>query len=65
MNTLFNRLTAVFESGHAREIELLCDAIAPPDNLREAAVLIAVTDRPRPGVLITHRPDTMRSHPGQ
>jgi 8-oxo-dGTP pyrophosphatase MutT (NUDIX family) len=65
MNTLFDRLAAVFEAGHAREIELFSDAMAPPDHLREAAVLIAVTDRPQPGVLLTHRPLTMRSHPGQ
>jgi 8-oxo-dGTP pyrophosphatase MutT (NUDIX family) len=65
MNTLFGRLAAVFEAGHAREVELLSDAMAPPDDLREAAVLIAVTDRPQPGVLLTHRPLTMRSHPGQ
>jgi len=24
-----------------------------------------VTDRPDPGVLLTHRPETMRAHPGQ
>jgi 8-oxo-dGTP pyrophosphatase MutT (NUDIX family) len=65
MNTLFDRLAAVFEAGHAREIELFSDAMVPPDHLREAAVLIAVTDRPQPGVLLTHRPLTMRSHPGQ
>lgn len=65
MSALFDRLAAVFEAGHAREIELLADAMAPPDNLRDAAVLIAVTDRPEPGVLLTHRPETMRSHPGQ
>lgn len=33
--------------------------------LTPAAVLIAVTDRARPGVLFTQRPDTMRKHPGQ
>ena len=65
MKPLFDRLAAVFEAGHARDIKLLSDAMAPPDNLREAAVLIAVTDRPEPGVLITHRPLTMRNHPGQ
>ena len=65
MNSLFDRLAAVFEAGHAREIELLADAMAPPENLRAAAVLIAVTDRPEPGVLLIHRPDTMRSHAGQ
>ncbi len=69
MSALFDRLAALFEAGHAREIELLADAMAPPDRLRAAAVLIAVTDRPDtdggPGVLVTHRPDTMRSHAGQ
>lgn len=30
-----------------------------------AAVLIAVTDRPEPGVILTQRPDYLRSHPGQ
>jgi 8-oxo-dGTP pyrophosphatase MutT (NUDIX family) len=62
---LFDRLARLFEAGHAHEIELLADAMAPPDDLRQAAVLIAVTDRPEPGVLLTHRPETMRSHAGQ
>ncbi len=30
-----------------------------------AAVLIAVTDRAEPGVILTQRPETMRSHAGQ
>ncbi|MEP6785190.1 MAG: CoA pyrophosphatase [Sphingomonadales bacterium] len=30
-----------------------------------AAVLIAITDRPEPGLILTQRPDTMRSHAGQ
>ena len=30
-----------------------------------AAVLIAVTDRTEPGVILTQRPETMRRHPGQ
>ncbi|MBA3898015.1 MAG: CoA pyrophosphatase [Sphingomonadaceae bacterium] len=30
-----------------------------------AAVLIAVTDRPEPGLILTQRPETMRRHPGQ
>lgn len=30
-----------------------------------AAVLIAVTERERPGVILTHRPETMRNHAGQ
>lgn len=65
MSALFDRLARVFEAGHAREVELLADAFAPPDELRPAAVLIAVTDRPDPGVILTHRPETMRNHAGQ
>ena len=34
-------------------------------DTREAAVLIAVTDRPQPGVLFIVRPEGMRMHPGQ
>jgi 8-oxo-dGTP pyrophosphatase MutT (NUDIX family) len=36
-----------------------------PASLREAAVLIAVTDRPEPGVILTQRPQWLRSHGGQ
>lgn len=31
----------------------------------EAAVLVAVVDRPRPGLILTLRPETMRTHSGQ
>ena len=34
-------------------------------DTRQAAVLIAVTDRPQPGVLFIVRPEGMRMHPGQ
>jgi len=30
-----------------------------------AAVLIAITDRPKPGLILTQRPETMRHHAGQ
>lgn len=32
---------------------------------REAAVLVAITDRPRPGLILTQRPEAMRTHAGQ
>ena len=32
---------------------------------RAAAVLVAITDRERPGLILTTRPDTMRNHAGQ
>ncbi|MXO74507.1 CoA pyrophosphatase [Altererythrobacter aerius] len=65
MTALIDRLARVFADGHARDVDLLVDAMAPPADLRPAAVLIAVTDRPQPGVIVTHRPDTMRAHPGE
>ncbi len=36
-----------------------------PDPHRDAAVLVAITDRPEPGVLLTLRRDDMRLHAGQ
>ncbi len=33
--------------------------------LREAAVLVAITDRPAPGLLLTRRHDDLRDHGGQ
>src|SRR3546814_11973466 len=35
------------------------------DRLRAAAVLIAFTDRPNPGVILTQRPQWLRAHAGQ
>jgi 8-oxo-dGTP pyrophosphatase MutT (NUDIX family) len=66
MSALFDRLSELFHAGHhVGSIGLRDDAdVAPPDP-RPAAVLIAVTDRAEPGVLLTHRPETMTSHPGQ
>jgi 8-oxo-dGTP pyrophosphatase MutT (NUDIX family) len=34
-------------------------------SYREAAVLIPITDRTEPGVILTQRPDWLRSHAGQ
>lgn len=67
MSELFERMKRLFEDGHARgELELLSDArFADAERTAEAAVLIAVTDRSEPGVILTQRPRTMRDHPGQ
>ncbi|MBX9897783.1 MAG: CoA pyrophosphatase [Qipengyuania sp.] len=67
MSALFDRLARLFEHGHARgALELFSDArFADAERSAEAAVLIAVTDRPEPGVILTQRPRTMRDHPGQ
>ncbi|MEJ2408425.1 MAG: CoA pyrophosphatase [Novosphingobium sp.] len=67
MMTLYDRVARRFEAGHAK---------APPalwidprtremQSFKPAAVLIAMTERERPGMLLLHRPSTMRAHPGQ
>ena len=66
MSALFDRLTRLFDEGHGVELpDLRSDAHFAPPEIRPAAVLIAVTDRPEPGVILTHRPPDMRAHPGQ
>ena len=68
--TLVERLTAALAAGTRSDPELLTgdlsalelDGAAAP---AEAAVLVAVTDRADPGVLLTLRPETMRKHAGQ
>ena len=66
MSALFDRLTRLFDDGHGVELPGLLNQgqFAPPE-IRPAAVLIAVTDRPEPGVILIHRPDSMRAHAGQ
>lgn len=66
MTSLHDRLTRLYEESHRLPLpDPVRDGIPPPDLLHPAAVLIAVTDRERPGVLLTHRPETMRKHAGQ
>jgi 8-oxo-dGTP pyrophosphatase MutT (NUDIX family) len=67
MGGLLERLTRIFDEGHGIELPgLRTDAaFAPPGEVRPAAVLIGVTDRAEPGVLLTHRPVDMRQHAGQ
>lgn len=67
---LTERLTAALAKGAGSHMILLtgdqhdCDLTAA-DTLLPAAVLIAVTDRADPGVILTQRTDTMSRHPGQ
>ncbi len=65
--TLAHRLKTDLELGHAREITLrTADArITQPVSLAPAAVLIAITDRPDPGVILTRRASHLRKHAGQ
>lgn len=67
MSALFERLQSRLETGHSRLIgELLSDRqFDTARQPRPAAVLIAVTGRDQPGVLMIHRPESMRSHAGQ
>ena len=67
MSTLFDRLADLFEHGHQQPVsDLITDErFALAGRNADAAVLIAVTDRPDPSVILTQRPQTMRDHPGQ
>lgn len=67
MSMLFDHLSGMLDRGHKRDLSDLHDeAYLGLDSApRPAAVLIAVTERDEPGVLLTHRPENMRSHPGQ
>lgn len=64
--TLAERLAAAMTS--PAETALLSgdnEDLPPHDTLTAAAVLIPVTDRPRPGVILTQRTETLRRHAGQ
>lgn len=68
MSALESRIAELFRSGHALEdIDLQHDSRVASDatGLRPAAVLAAITDGARPGILLIHRPSNMRAHPGQ
>lgn len=67
MSALFDHLSHLYERGHKKEIpDLLTDErFALAGRVAEAAVLIAVTDKAEPGVILTQRPREMRDHPGQ
>ncbi len=66
MSELFDRLKRVFDDGHGEELDgLLTDEDFATHDTRPAAVLVPVTERERPGVILTRRPRDLRSHPGQ
>lgn len=67
---LAERLAHALETGAAcAPVLLLGDhgelAVEGAAQWTDAAVLVAVTDRAEPGVILTQRPDTMRKHAGQ
>lgn len=66
MNALFDRLRDRFsKTEHVGLMGLRDDSDVFTREARPAAVLMAITDRPEPGVILTHRPQSMSKHPGQ
>lgn len=68
--TLAARLRTALREGHARDVELSSADTRDPriDSnlvLRPAAVLVAITDRPEPGLILTQRSTQLRTHAGQ
>jgi 8-oxo-dGTP pyrophosphatase MutT (NUDIX family) len=67
MSALFAAVSRRFEVGHAAAPPALWTdpRVDEIESFKPAAVLIAITERERPGMLLLHRPSTMRAHPGQ
>ena len=66
--TLSKRLGLALAEGMARDAPIIphdSPVMEPSGPVVDAAVLVAITDRSEPGVILTQRPDTMRKHPGQ
>lgn len=68
--TLADRLRLALEEGHGRGLDLIAADTRDPritDDivLAPAAVLVAITDRPDPGLILTQRSATLRKHAGQ
>jgi 8-oxo-dGTP pyrophosphatase MutT (NUDIX family) len=66
--TLVERLRQALDIGHADTVLLTgdhADLDQPVSPLMQAAVLIPVTDRAEPGVILTRRTETLSNHAGQ
>lgn len=66
--TLAGRLRAALAAGSSSDAGLLLsdgNGLVPDAEGHPAAVLVAITDREHPGIILTQRPETMRRHPGQ
>lgn len=63
--TLLERLTASLHPAHQIDVEDERDFLGSTENHREAAVLVPITARAQPGVILTQRPEWLKSHPGQ
>lgn len=66
MADLFGHVARLHGAGHARDdVDLIVNSWARDDRpYRHSAVLMAITDRPDPGMLLIYRPETMRAHAG-
>ncbi len=65
MSALIDHMRRLHTEGHAGEANLRDEHGVFEGQYRPAAVLVAMTERERPGFLFMHRPSTMRAHPGQ
>jgi len=68
MSALHDRLTRLYASGYdgSPAPRLFEDwSAVVVEEFRPAAVLVAMTERAEPGMLLLHRPSNMRAHPGQ
>jgi 8-oxo-dGTP pyrophosphatase MutT (NUDIX family) len=68
--TLAERLRAALAEGHRRDLILDPLEVRDPrlmenQHFAPAAVLVAITDRPEPGLILTQRAASLRKHPGQ
>ena len=63
--SLVDRIAAALAQASAVELLTGDDAGEASGPMREAAVLVAITDRPDPGVILTHRSHGLRDHGGQ
>lgn len=65
--TLDRRLRRALDAAPGETLLLPGDSRDLPfgDPSTAAAVLVAITERPEPGLILTQRTDTLRRHPGQ
>ena len=63
--TLAERLTAALTAERDHQVLLAGDHRDIPAELTDAAVLVAITDRAEPGVILTRRTEHLRRHAGQ
>ncbi len=67
MSALFTHVESLFQTGHAGDAPVLFgdQRLEGITQFTPAAVLVAITERAAPGMLLLHRPSNMRAHPGQ